>query len=207
MMSLGTVVHHDQRTLGRPRRPTRRSAAFDARTCPWWRWPGGSASQGHRAGASRSDDARRHHRRVRSRPRRRRCGFRRARFTTLEIAQGSDDQILAGLADIGEVLEVHAVTGPGDLHLRVVARSNEHLHDVLQRILSCPASCARRPNSRCTPRSTAASPTSSRVIGDRGRRVGQGSRRTELVSPSPLTSVSVSGSQNQVPSSVRYLNW
>ena len=59
-------------------------------------------------------------------------------FTTLEIAQGSDAQILAGLTAIPEVLEVHAVTGPGDLHLRVVARSNEHLHDVLQRILELP---------------------------------------------------------------------
>ncbi len=59
-------------------------------------------------------------------------------FTTLEIAQGSDQQILAGLTEIAEVLEVHAVTGPGDLHLRVVARSNEHLHDVLQRILELP---------------------------------------------------------------------
>lgn len=59
-------------------------------------------------------------------------------FTTLEIAQGSDRQILAGLAEIDEVLEVHAVTGPGDLHLRVVARSNEHLHEVLQRILELP---------------------------------------------------------------------
>jgi DNA-binding Lrp family transcriptional regulator len=66
------------------------------------------------------------------------AGFGVLAFTTLEIAQGSDAQILAGLTDIPEVLEVHAVTGPGDLHLRVVARSNEHLHDVLQRILELP---------------------------------------------------------------------
>ena len=59
-------------------------------------------------------------------------------FTTLEIAQGSDADIIAGLEAIAEVLEVHAVTGPGDLHVRVVARSNEHLHDVLQRILQLP---------------------------------------------------------------------
>ncbi len=57
-------------------------------------------------------------------------------FTTLEIAQGSDAQILAGLDSIPEVLEVHAVTGPGDLHLRIVASSNDHLHDVLQRVLA-----------------------------------------------------------------------
>lgn len=67
-----------------------------------------------------------------------RAGYGVLAFTTLQIAQGSDTQILAGLAAIPEVLEVHAVTGPGDLHLRVVARSNEHLHDVLQRILVLP---------------------------------------------------------------------
>lgn len=66
------------------------------------------------------------------------AGFGVLAFTTLEIAQGSDAQIVAGLTAIPEVLEVHAVTGPGDLHLRVVARSNEHLHDVLQRILELP---------------------------------------------------------------------
>jgi len=59
-------------------------------------------------------------------------------FTTLEIAQGSDDKIVRGIEAIAEVLEVHAVTGPGDLHLRVVASSNDHLHDVLQRILALP---------------------------------------------------------------------
>ena len=66
------------------------------------------------------------------------AGFGVLAFATLEIAQGSDAQIVAGLEDIAEVLEVHAVTGPGDLHLRIVARSNEHLHDVLQRILELP---------------------------------------------------------------------
>jgi DNA-binding Lrp family transcriptional regulator len=66
------------------------------------------------------------------------AGFGVLAFTTLEIAQGSDAQIVAGLDAIAEVLEVHAVTGPGDLHVRVVARSNEHLHDVLQRILELP---------------------------------------------------------------------
>lgn len=66
------------------------------------------------------------------------AGFGVLAFTTLEIAQGSDDQIVRGIEAIAEVLEVHAVTGPGDLHLRVVARSNDHLHDVLQRILALP---------------------------------------------------------------------
>jgi DNA-binding Lrp family transcriptional regulator len=66
------------------------------------------------------------------------AGFGVLAFTTLEIAQGSDAQIVDGLEAIAEVLEAHAVTGPGDLHLRIVARSNEHLHEVLQRILQLP---------------------------------------------------------------------
>ena len=59
-------------------------------------------------------------------------------FVTLEIAQGQDDAIAEHLESIPEVLEVHAVTGPGDLLCRVVARSNEHLHHVLQRVLAAP---------------------------------------------------------------------
>jgi DNA-binding Lrp family transcriptional regulator len=59
-------------------------------------------------------------------------------FVTLEIAQGQDDAISAHLRSIPEVLEVHAVTGRGDLLCRVVARSNEHLHEVLQGVLAAP---------------------------------------------------------------------
>lgn len=57
-------------------------------------------------------------------------------FATLEIAQGHDRSITAHLASIPEVLEVHAVTGTGDLLCKVVARSNEHLHEVLQSMLA-----------------------------------------------------------------------
>ena len=56
-------------------------------------------------------------------------------FTTLEIAQGRLADVVEHLADIPEVLEVHAITGPGDLHLRLVARSNDHLQEVINRIL------------------------------------------------------------------------
>lgn len=59
-------------------------------------------------------------------------------FVTLEIAQGQDDAIADHLTSIPEVLEVHAVTGPGDLLCRVVARSNEDLHHVLQHVLGAP---------------------------------------------------------------------
>jgi DNA-binding Lrp family transcriptional regulator len=59
-------------------------------------------------------------------------------FTTLEIAQGSEAGVIDGLAQIPEVLEVHKVTGPGDLLCRIVATTNEHLHDVLERVLANP---------------------------------------------------------------------
>jgi DNA-binding Lrp family transcriptional regulator len=59
-------------------------------------------------------------------------------FTTIEIAQGRLVLLLAHLAAIPEVIEAHSTTGQGDLHLRVVARTNEHLSHVLNRILEAP---------------------------------------------------------------------
>ena len=56
-------------------------------------------------------------------------------FTTLEIAQGRLQDVVEHLRDIPEVLEAHATTGPGDLHCRVVARTNNHLQEVINRIL------------------------------------------------------------------------
>jgi DNA-binding Lrp family transcriptional regulator len=65
-------------------------------------------------------------------------GYRVLAFTTLEIAQGRENAVLERLARIAEVLEVHKVTGPGDLLCRIVARTNEHLHDVLERVIATP---------------------------------------------------------------------
>jgi DNA-binding Lrp family transcriptional regulator len=59
-------------------------------------------------------------------------------FTTLAISQGSHNRIVAHLRTISEILEIHTVTGSGDLLIRIVARSNDHLHSVLQRIVSSP---------------------------------------------------------------------
>jgi len=56
-------------------------------------------------------------------------------FTTLEIAQGRLADVVAHLRAIPEVLEANATSGPGDLHCRVVARTNAHLQDVINRIL------------------------------------------------------------------------
>ena len=65
-------------------------------------------------------------------------GFMVLAFTTLEIAQGQETAVLDSLAGIPEVIEVHKTTGPGDLLCRIVARTNEHLHDVLERVLATP---------------------------------------------------------------------
>jgi DNA-binding Lrp family transcriptional regulator len=56
-------------------------------------------------------------------------------FVTLEIAQGRLDDVVEHLANIPEVIEAHTTTGPGDLHCRVVARTNEHLQQVLNKVL------------------------------------------------------------------------
>ena len=56
-------------------------------------------------------------------------------FVTLEIAQGRLVDVTSHLAGIPEVLEAHATTGAADLHCRVVARTNEHLQDVINTIL------------------------------------------------------------------------
>jgi DNA-binding Lrp family transcriptional regulator len=66
-------------------------------------------------------------------------GFGVAAFVTLEITQGQDHAVVEHLASVPEVLEVHAVTGPGDLLCRVVARSNVHLDAVIQQMLAAPA--------------------------------------------------------------------
>lgn len=57
-------------------------------------------------------------------------------FTTLSIAQGHHDRVVDQLRAIPQVLEVHTITGPGDLLVRIAARSNDHLHDILQVISS-----------------------------------------------------------------------
>lgn len=59
-------------------------------------------------------------------------------FTTLSIVQGHHDDVVERLAQIPEVLEVHVVTGSGDLLCRVGAQGNDHLHELLQVIVAMP---------------------------------------------------------------------
>ncbi|CAM5502511.1 Lrp/AsnC family transcriptional regulator [Leifsonia shinshuensis] len=66
-----------------------------------------------------------------------RLGFPVTAFVTAEITQ-SDLSVIDHLRGIPEVLEVHTVTGAGDLLIRVVARSNADLQRVISGILSEP---------------------------------------------------------------------
>src|SRR5215470_11962000 len=63
-------------------------------------------------------------------------GYQVTAFITLEIRQaGGHDPVAERLAAIPEVLEVHTITGAGDLLCRVVARSNADLQRVLDAIV------------------------------------------------------------------------
>ncbi len=56
-------------------------------------------------------------------------------FTTIDIAQGRLHDVVEHLRAIPEVLEAHSISGTGDLHCRVVARTNGHLQEVINRVL------------------------------------------------------------------------
>jgi DNA-binding Lrp family transcriptional regulator len=58
-------------------------------------------------------------------------------FATHEIRQGRGQAVLAHLRRIAQVLEVHTITGPGDMLCRVVARSNDDLQVVLDEVTQC----------------------------------------------------------------------
>ncbi|MGI8792142.1 MAG: Lrp/AsnC family transcriptional regulator [Acidimicrobiales bacterium] len=62
-------------------------------------------------------------------------GFEVLAFCTLDIAQGRLGDVVDHLRDIPEVLEAHSTSGPGDLHCRIVARTNAHLQQVITRVL------------------------------------------------------------------------
>jgi DNA-binding Lrp family transcriptional regulator len=64
-------------------------------------------------------------------------GYEVTAFITLEIRQaGGHDSVAERLAAIPEVLEVHTITGTGDMLCRVVARTNADLQRVLDAIVS-----------------------------------------------------------------------
>jgi len=60
-------------------------------------------------------------------------------FVTLEIRQaGGHDKVAEALGGIAEVLEVHTITGSGDMLCRVVARTNADLQRVVDAIVDVP---------------------------------------------------------------------
>ena len=59
-------------------------------------------------------------------------------FSILELAQGRIKDVTEVLDGIPEVLEAHTIAGRGDLLIRIVAKSNDHLMDVIETILHSP---------------------------------------------------------------------
>ncbi|MGH3380806.1 MAG: Lrp/AsnC family transcriptional regulator [Actinoallomurus sp.] len=63
-------------------------------------------------------------------------GYQVTAFVTLEIRQaGGHDPVATRLAVIPEVIEVHTITGGGDMLCRIVGRSNQDLQRVIDLIL------------------------------------------------------------------------
>jgi DNA-binding Lrp family transcriptional regulator len=57
-------------------------------------------------------------------------------FATLEIRQGRGAQVREHLAAIPELLEMHTITGAGDMLCRIVARSNADMQRVIDKLVS-----------------------------------------------------------------------
>jgi DNA-binding Lrp family transcriptional regulator len=57
-------------------------------------------------------------------------------FATLEIRQGRGQEVKDHLATIPELLEMHTITGIGDMLCRIVARSNADLQRVIDALVS-----------------------------------------------------------------------
>jgi DNA-binding Lrp family transcriptional regulator len=62
-------------------------------------------------------------------------GYRVTAFANVEIRQGARDRVAAHLSDIPEVLEVHTITGEGDLLCRIVGRDNDDLQRVIDDVV------------------------------------------------------------------------
>jgi DNA-binding Lrp family transcriptional regulator len=62
-------------------------------------------------------------------------GFPVTAFATLEIKQGQGAEVRRHLRAVPEVLELHTITGQGDLLCRLVARSTGDLQRVIDRVV------------------------------------------------------------------------
>lgn len=65
-------------------------------------------------------------------------GYEVSAFMNASIRQGYDNETMAALSEIPEVLEIYATTGDADLRLTVVAESPEDLYRVNRLILEIP---------------------------------------------------------------------
>ncbi|WP_219461138.1 Lrp/AsnC family transcriptional regulator [Nonomuraea rhizosphaerae] len=68
-----------------------------------------------------------------------RAGFPILAFVSLQIAQGRLNEAVEALRVVPQILEVYGTSGQHDLLCRVVARSTDHLQEVIARILASPA--------------------------------------------------------------------
>ncbi len=59
-------------------------------------------------------------------------------FITIELQQGRFNDVVPALEGMPQVIEAHALAGEGDIICRVAARSNDHLMEIVQAILSTP---------------------------------------------------------------------
>ena len=57
-------------------------------------------------------------------------------FITIELQQGRFHDVVPTLEGMPQVIEAHALAGEGDIICRVAARSNDHLMEIVQAILS-----------------------------------------------------------------------
>ncbi|MEP7762353.1 Lrp/AsnC family transcriptional regulator [Sanguibacter sp. 25GB23B1] len=63
-------------------------------------------------------------------------GYELLAFVTLSISQASREEAVEGLSRIPEIVEMHAISGEGDLIARVVARDTHHLYEVTSAMLT-----------------------------------------------------------------------
>ena len=65
-------------------------------------------------------------------------GFQVKAYVTVEVKEGQLGSVVEPLSKIDEVLEVHSVAAQGDLLCLIAARSNQHMMDVLEKVLTIP---------------------------------------------------------------------
>ena len=65
-------------------------------------------------------------------------GFQVKAYVTVEVKEGQLGTVVEPLSKIDEVLEVHSVAAQGDLLCLIAARSNQHMMDVLEKVLTIP---------------------------------------------------------------------